>query len=69
MSIYLGYYLDMRKKKNPGAKLPSLDEIKKNYIEYLLAVTDNNMEETARILEVSPTILQKKIKKFADQCE
>jgi len=63
MSIYLSYYLDMKKKQNSVEKLPSLGEIKKNYVDYLLAVTDNNLEETAKILDVPQTSLQKKIKK------
>ncbi len=62
MSIYLSYYLDMKKKQNPGKKLPSLEEIRKNYVRYLLNVTDNSLEETAKILDVPPTSLEKKIK-------
>lgn len=62
MSIYLSYYLDMKKKQNPGKKLPSLEEIKKNYVRYLLNETDNNLEETAKILNVPKASLQKKIK-------
>lgn len=60
MSIYLSYYLDMIKKKNSGEKLPSLEEIKKNYVDYLLAATDNDFEETAKILDVSKAALLKK---------
>jgi len=52
----------MKKKQNPGKKLPSLEEIRKNYVRYLLNVTDNNLEETAKILDVPPTSLEKKIK-------
>jgi transcriptional regulator with PAS, ATPase and Fis domain len=62
MSIYLSYYLDMKKKQNPREKLPSLEEIKKNYVRYLLNVTDNNLKETAKILDVPQTSLEKKIK-------
>jgi transcriptional regulator with PAS, ATPase and Fis domain len=61
MSIYLSYYLDMKKKQNPREKLPSLEEIKKNYIQYLLNVTSNNLEETAKILDVPKTSLKKDI--------
>ena len=63
MSIYLSHYLDMKKKQNPGEKLPSMKEIKKNYVRYLLNLTDNNLEETANILNVPQTTLEKKIKK------
>lgn len=62
MSIYLSYYLDMKKKQNHGENLPSLEEIKKNYVRYLLNVTDKNLEETAKILDVPKTSLEKKIK-------
>ncbi len=62
MSIYLSYYLDMNKKQNSGEKLPSLEEIKTNYVNYLLNITKKNLEETAKILDVPQTSLEKKIK-------
>jgi DNA-binding NtrC family response regulator len=62
MSIYLRYYLDMKKKQTPDEKLPSLEEVKTNYVNYLLNVTDNDLEETAKILGVPPASLKKKIK-------
>jgi len=62
MSVFLRYYLDMSKKKNPGEKLPTLEEVKKKYVDYVLDATDKNLEETARILHVPPKSLQKKIK-------
>jgi transcriptional regulator with PAS, ATPase and Fis domain len=52
----------MKKKQNPDEKLPSMKEIKKNYVRYLLNLTDNNLEETANILDVPQTSLEKKIK-------
>ncbi len=61
MSIYLSYYLEMKKKQTPGEKLPSLEDIKKNYIQYLLNVTGKNLEETATILDVPSTSLKKNI--------
>lgn len=62
MSIYLSYYLDMKKRQNRSRKMPSLDEVKNNYVDYLLDLTHNNLEETAEILDVPPTSLQKRIK-------
>jgi DNA-binding NtrC family response regulator len=62
MSVYLSYYLELKKKQKPGEKLPSLEDIKKNYIQYLINVTDNNLEETATILDVPQTSLKKNIK-------
>ncbi|HEM49098.1 MAG TPA: hypothetical protein ENO27_02690 [Caldithrix sp.] len=42
--------------------LPTLDEIKMDYIQYLLKITGNNLAETANILEIPPPLLNKKIK-------
>ena len=61
MSVYLHYYLDMRKQQDRSGRLPSLDEVKKNYVNYLLVVTHNNLEETAEILDVPPISLKKRI--------
>jgi DNA-binding NtrC family response regulator len=60
MSVFLRYYLDMRK-KNPGKKLPTLEEVKKKYVNYVLDATGKNLKETARILHVPSKSLQKKI--------
>jgi transcriptional regulator with PAS, ATPase and Fis domain len=62
MSVYLRYYLDMKKKQIPGEKLPTLEEVKNNYVQYLLDMTDNNLKKTAEILDVPPVSLQKKTK-------
>lgn len=61
MSVYLGHFLNMKKSKTPGEDLPSLKEIKSNYIQYLLDVTGNDIEETAKILDVPRNDLEKKI--------
>jgi hypothetical protein len=61
MSIYLSYYLELKKRQNPGEKLPSLEDIKKNYIHYIHNVTGNSLEETATILDVPQTSLKKDI--------
>jgi len=42
--------------------LPTLDEIKMDYIQYLLKITGNNLAETANILEITPPLLNKKIR-------
>jgi DNA-binding NtrC family response regulator len=46
--------------RTPDA-LPSLEEIKKDYIEYLLDVTARNKAETARILNISRTALYSRL--------
>jgi transcriptional regulator with PAS, ATPase and Fis domain len=55
--------LDSIKKNPKGGKLPSLDELKKDYVKYLLQLTDNDIGEAAEILDVRKTSLQKKKKK------
>ena len=62
MSIYLNFFLDMKKNQNAKEKLPSLEEVKRNYIRYILKLTGNSLDETAEILDVPRTTLQKKIK-------
>jgi hypothetical protein len=61
MSVYLGHYLEMKKAKSPEDELPSLREMKSNYIQYLLDITDHNLEEAAKILDVPRTYLEKDI--------
>ena len=63
MSIYLDYYLDMKGSPDSGKKLPSLKEIKTQYVSYLLNMTKNNLEETAKILNVPKVSLLKHFEK------
>ncbi len=61
---YLDYYLTLNKKNPPMNNLPTLDNLKKDYICYLLKLTDYDINETAYILNISPAILQKKLDKY-----
>jgi ActR/RegA family two-component response regulator len=61
MSVYLGHYLNREKSRKAGEDLPSLKVIKSNYIQYLLNITGNNLEETAKILDVPRASLEKDI--------
>ncbi len=45
-------------------QLPSLDRLKKEYIEYLLRITDNNKTETADILDISIPGLYKRMQRY-----
>jgi DNA-binding NtrC family response regulator len=45
-------------------QLPTLERLKKEYIEYLLKITDNNKTETADILNISIPGLYKKIQRY-----
>ncbi|MFC2166122.1 helix-turn-helix domain-containing protein [Acidobacteriota bacterium] len=62
MSKYLYYYLFLDNKKRPNENLPSLQNLKKDYIGYILKVTDSNISEASKILQVSPPTLYKKLK-------
>jgi DNA-binding NtrC family response regulator len=59
MIKYLAHFLE-GKKRTSGDKLdalPTLDELKAEYIEYLLDCTFQNKTQTARILNISRTAL------------
>ncbi len=45
-------------------QLSSLDDLEKDYIQYLLVVTKYNMQKTAKILEISRTTLYNKLAKY-----
>lgn len=56
---YLDGFLEVRKRAAGGdpERMPSLDELKNDYIEYLLDRTFYNKSLTARILNISRTAL------------
>jgi len=56
------YYKLLTKQSNTVESLPTLEELKMDYIQYLLKITGNNLNETATILEIPPLLLNKKIK-------
>lgn len=58
---YLYYYLATNKKNPPLDNLPTLENLKKEYISYLLKLTGYDVNETARILKISPESLSKKL--------
>lgn len=45
-------------------QLPSLDKLKKEYITYLLKITNNDKTKTAHILNISIPGLHKKLEKY-----
>ncbi len=61
---YLYYYLTIDKKNPSMDNLPNLDDLKKDYIRYLLKLTDYNVKETAQILNISLTALYKKLDRY-----
>jgi DNA-binding NtrC family response regulator len=56
---YLDGFLEVRKKAGGGnpERMPTLDEMRNEYIEYLLDRTFWNKSQTARILQISRTAL------------
>jgi DNA-binding NtrC family response regulator len=61
MSPYLQHYLDLKKVKESTYFPPSLEELKQEYISYLLDLTGNRIKETANILNISHVSLQHKL--------
>jgi len=61
---YLYYYLIMNKKNPPSNNLPTLENLKKEYVRYLLKLTDNNVSEIAEILDIPGEALNKKLDKY-----
>jgi len=67
MIAYLKYYLNQNRKVSSLDGLPTLDKIKKEYIDYLYRLTDKNIHKTAAILEISRTALLDKLDKHKIQ--
>lgn len=57
MPKYLYFYLVFNSDANYRVKLPTLEDLKSDYIGYVLKLTGNNVSEAAEILRISrPTI-------------
>ena len=57
MPKYLYFYLVFNTDKNYRVKFPTLEDLKSDYIGYVLNLTGHNVSESAEILHVSrPTI-------------
>ncbi len=65
MNAYLQRYLglDDRREYHQPAGLPTLKTLEKDYIRYLLEITEDNRSEVSRILDISRSTLYKKIRK------
>lgn len=53
MPRYLYYYITLNNKNFVKNELPNLENLKKEYINYLLKITGNNISQTAAILNIS----------------
>jgi len=57
------YSVIMKNLTSESDPLPSLDNLKKEYISYLLKITNNDKSKTAQILNISMTGLTKELEK------
>jgi DNA-binding NtrC family response regulator len=64
MTSFLRYYLSQNSKNSLINELPTMEKLKKEYISYLLKVTDKNILETAKILNISRSSLYQKLNKY-----
>lgn len=64
MPRYLYYYITLNNKNFVKNELPNLENLKKEYINYLLKITGNNISQTAAILNISRQTLYNKITKL-----
>ena len=61
MPKYLYFYLVFNSDADYRVKLPTLEDLKSDYIGYVLNHTDNNVSKAAEILRISrPTIHNKR---------
>ncbi|MCK4264040.1 MAG: hypothetical protein KAX27_03770 [Candidatus Aminicenantes bacterium] len=60
---YLRYYLGLNRKSSNNNDLPTLENLKKEYISYLLELTNNNISDAAEILTVSRDSLCNRLRK------
>jgi DNA-binding NtrC family response regulator len=67
VNVYLQRYLglDERREFSRPAGFPTLRDLEKDYIGFLLEVTDSNRAEVSRILGISRSTLYHKIRKYS----
>jgi len=63
LPAYLVFLINHQQGPEPD-DFPTLDKLKREYILYLLRFTNNNLNETARILSISRAALTRKIKQI-----
>lgn len=62
MPKYLTLYLSSNGKNRLRDRLPTLENLKSDYIGYVLSVTGNNISEAAEILHISRPTIHNKLK-------
>ena len=61
---FLTCYLDARYRQGDST-LPSLDTLKQDYIQYLIDITDNDINAVADILSLRPEHIARQLKQFS----
>jgi DNA-binding NtrC family response regulator len=66
MNVYLQRYLglDERREYAKPAGFPTLRDLEKDYIGFLLDITDRNRAEVSRILSISRSTLYHKMRRY-----
>ena len=66
LNVYLQRYLGLDEEREfaKPAGFPTLKALEKDYIEFLLEITDQNRAEVSRILAISRSTLYHKIRRF-----
>ena len=66
MNVYLQRYLGLDEERQfaKPAGFPTLKALEKDYIEFLLEITDQNRAEVSRILAISRSTLYHKIQRY-----
>ena len=66
MNVYLQRYLglDESREYSQPAGFPTLRDLEKDYIGFLLEITDHNRAEVSRILAVSRSTLYHKLRQY-----
>jgi|Deesub1362B_J571_1020462.scaffolds.fasta_scaffold00001_624 ActR/RegA family two-component response regulator len=59
INSYLTRYLRHSQQNPYRHRLPTLDELRRDYIRFCLTLTEDNYSETARLLKVKPGFLKK----------
>lgn len=64
MSAYLQFYLGKDGEIKDDKDLPSLEQLESDYMDYVLEISNNNLDNAARILNVSPSFLFNRLKRI-----
>jgi len=64
MPKYLYFYLVFNNDANYRVKLPTLEDLKSDYVGYVLDITRNNVSEAAEILHISQPTIHNKNKNY-----